>query len=78
MLDNDGYTVINPVCIDCLTNTVDYDTLCRLDMALLRECDAIFLLKDWYKSNGAREEFVEARNNGIKVIFEGEYKNGII
>lgn len=48
-----------------------YILLC--DMAALSTADAIYMLKDWTKSFGARAEREFALANGIEVIYEEEF-----
>ena len=38
----------------------------------LEDCDAIYLLKGWTKSNGANEEFIRARELGLEIFYERE------
>ena len=44
----------------------------RKDIAGLMECDAIFLLKDWEESRGARLEYHIAQQLEIKIFREVE------
>lgn len=61
-----GYTVINPV------KNLGFTYKEYIDMGLneLMRCDAIFLLKDWEKSNGANLEYLYATTTGMTVIFQ--------
>lgn len=43
------------------------------DIALLLECDAIYLLKDWGDSKGARIEANIARECGLDIIHQPEF-----
>ena len=44
----------------------------RKDIAGLMECDAIFLLKDWEESKGARLEYYIAQQLEMKIFREVE------
>lgn len=39
-------------------------------LEILRRCDAIYLLKRWQESEGAKAELAEAQRLGLEVIFE--------
>lgn len=41
------------------------------DLAAVRSCDAIYLLKGWESSRGAKKEFAEALKYGLRVMQEG-------
>ncbi len=41
------------------------------DLAAVRSCDAIYLLKGWESSRGAKKELAEALSQGLQVIQEG-------
>ena len=45
------------------------------DLMTLATMDAIYMLKDWEDSFGARTELMFAMTNGLHVIFEDEYIN---
>jgi hypothetical protein len=42
----------------------------RVDIPALLECDSIFMLRGWWRSRGARLEWVIARGLGMKVRYE--------
>lgn len=42
----------------------------RRDIALLLECDCIYMLQGWELSKGAKLELDVASSCGIKVLFE--------
>ena len=44
------------------------------DLAAVRSCDAIYLLRGWENSRGAKKELAEALKHGLKVMLEGEEK----
>lgn len=41
------------------------------DLAAVRSCDAIYLLRGWENSRGAKMELAEALKHGLKVMLEG-------
>ena len=41
------------------------------DLAAVRSCDAIYLLRGWESSRGAKKELAEALAHGLKVMQEG-------
>ena len=41
------------------------------DLAAVRSCDAIYLLKGWKTSRGARRELAEALKYGLEIFEEG-------
>ena len=43
------------------------------DVALLLECDAIYLLKDWGDSRGSRIEANIAEECGLQIVHQPEY-----
>ena len=42
------------------------------DLEILRRCDAIYMLKKWELSTGAKDELKLARKLKLEVLFEGE------
>lgn len=63
-------------------NIGNYDAHCRklmlaqsvmaADLAAVRSCDAIYLLRGWEKSRGVKKELTEAGMCGLKVFLERE------
>ena len=41
------------------------------ELAAVRSCDAIYLLKGWEESRGAKKELAEALTHGLTVMQEG-------
>ena len=41
------------------------------DLAAIRSCDAIYLLRGWESSRGAKKELAEALAHGLQVMQEG-------
>lgn len=66
-LKADGYIPMNPASL--LPQSVfSYDSYIRMSMAMLRECDAIYLLPGWEKSQGACKEYRYALENQMVVV----------
>ena len=42
------------------------------DLAAVRSCDAIYLLRGWETSRGAKKELAEALAHGLQVMQEGD------
>ena len=42
------------------------------DLEMVRRCDAIFLLRAWEQSAGARTELAAAKECGLKIFYEHE------
>ena len=66
-----GYVVFNPAVLPDGFECSDY---MALDLLILSRCDAIFLLRDWKKSSGARLEYEEAKRLGLQVLTEDDLK----
>ncbi len=67
----DGWAVICPH-----KNTAHFGGLCpddtwlKGDIEMLKRCDAIYMLKNWDKSEGALLELATAKNEGIEILYE--------
>lgn len=66
-----GYTVFNPV---VLPDGFEYEDYMTFDLQILSKCDAIFLLRDWKNSSGAKREYEEALKLGLKILSEDDLK----
>lgn len=74
-LEAQGYEAINP----WLLADAKMDAGCKewgdfimFDLAVLKTCDAIYMLPNWTDSLGANIEINYAKGNGIKIIYEQE------
>ena len=71
-----GHTPVNPHDIkperDTRWTDAEYYEVCmRADLAVLKECDAILMLRGWKESRGATREYAQAVEDGLHVIAEG-------
>ena len=75
-----GYTsIVNPIRVwacrwPWLYRIVGYRLTLWYDLQLLKRCDAIYLLRDWEKSTGARREYNVAWKNGLEIYKQDDEK----
>ena len=69
LLCSKGYDVVNPASVEGPDWT--WEQFMQYDLALLRECDGIYMLPGWTNSRGARIEKRYAKRKGIPVLNEG-------
>jgi hypothetical protein len=72
-----GYAVVNPATTgrearipEGLTEDELYSFYLKITLRAMLECDTIYLLEDWYKSNGANFEYATAIKLKYKVMFQ--------
>lgn len=65
-----GHEVVNPAEID--GEGMTREELLELDLWMLEECNAIYMLKGWQQSCGANREYGFALAEGMDVMFETE------
>ena len=66
-----GYVVFNPA---VLPDGFEYEDYMDLDLLILSRCDAIFLMRDWRNSPGAKREYEEAKRLGLRILIEADLK----
>lgn len=66
-----GYVVFNPA---VLPDGFEYEDYMSLDLFILSRCDAIYLLRDWKNSPGAKRELEEAKRLGLQILDEDSIK----
>ncbi len=69
-----GHEPVNPCDLNKILNpaTTTYSDYMAVDLALLSVCDAIYMLKGWENSRGAKAENLTAQaNDEIKILYEG-------
>ena len=68
----DGWCVVCPHLNSAFMETGEDDAklFLRGGIELLRRCDAIYLLNNWERSEGARREYEEAKRLGLRILIE--------
>ena len=64
-----GYETVNPMKLPHLHDKT-WESYMKEDLKELLSCDAIYMLKDWYKSKGATIEWEIAKQLGMEVIYQ--------
>lgn len=67
-----GYKPVNPF-DNGLPDDAHWRRHMRADIALLLECDRIYMLAGWELSKGAKLELDVASSCGIEVLFENQF-----
>lgn len=65
----EGYIPVNPAVME-YNKGLDYEDYMHVAIAMLDVCDAIYMLKDWGDSPGARRELRYAIETGKKIMWE--------
>lgn len=65
-----GYGIVNPLTIERWKPNLKWVEYMDLCVPELMRCDAIYMLKDWGSSRGARIEYAIAKEMGLKIIYE--------
>ena len=65
----EGYETVNPSNVN-LGENATWEEYMRHDIKLLCDCDAVFMMKGWQRSKGARVENYIAKKLGLLVINE--------
>lgn len=66
-----GYIPVNPLLNGLPDNALE-NGFARVGLAMLLECDYIYMLNDWQMSEIARLELCVAQVTGISILFENE------
>lgn len=64
-----GFETVNPMEVN-LGENASWEAYMRADIKLLCDCDAIFMLKDWRDSRGAKLERLIAKNLGLIIMYQ--------
>ena len=77
-LMKDGWRVVNPARFNAVFNVYNegiegkiLNAVCESERAAIPHLDAIYLLKGWEKSKGAKRELLVALQHNLEVIVEG-------
>jgi hypothetical protein len=67
-----GYAVICPhLNTHDFDDEVSYEDVLAGDLEIVRRCDVIVMLPDWENSNGAKQEYEEAKRWRLRVEYYG-------
>lgn len=69
MLADEGYNVYNPADFG-IVEGAEWGDYIRATVAMLMQCESIYMLKDWNKSSGAKLELQLAQTLKMRVIFQ--------
>lgn len=72
-LELKGYEVVNPITISPYSPEKQWHDYMLEDIKELFNCEAIYMLKDWGISRGARIEYNIAQEMKLRIHFEGEF-----
>ena len=73
-----GCEVVNPARIGAmLPKSFTHGEFMDIDYVLIQKCDAIYMLKGWNTSSGAKNELNYAREHGLKTLFQIRKKERI-
>ena len=70
LLQAKGYDVVNPMKLKHDHNN-SWQNYMKVDIKALCDCDAIYMLNNWYYSRGASLEFYIATQLGLNIIDDG-------
>lgn len=71
-LTNLGHDVVNPLEVCPFDESKTWIDYMKEDISELLSCEAIYMLKDWGQSKGARIEYAIAKELGLTIYFEGD------
>lgn len=70
-LKEEGYTVVNPAAVNAqLPENTAYEEYMQMAFLMLDMCDAIYMMKGWEQSSGAKREYEYARAKRKTVMYE--------
>lgn len=71
MIESRGHSVINPALVNSnLPKDTKYSEYVAMSFVMLDMCEAIYLLNDFEKSNGALLEIDRAKSKGLLILTE--------
>ena len=66
-----NYIVVNPAKVNAqLPIETTWKEYMQMSMTMLKMCDAIYMLKGWKDSKGAKLEYEFAKSKNYKIFFE--------
>ena len=66
-----GYSVVNPAKVNAqLPSDTDYDDYMKMSLCMLSMCEAIYLLRGFEESRGAKRELEFAKSEDMEIIYE--------
>lgn len=70
-LSEQGYSVVNPAKVNAqLPSDTDYEDYMKMSFCMLSMCDAIYLLRGFEKSRGAKRELEFAKSEDMEIMYE--------
>lgn len=69
-----GYETVNPMKLPH-QHDKSWASYMRECLLALKECDEIYMIKNWNNSKGAKVELLTAIKNKLKIRFSGDFKN---
>lgn len=70
-LTEQGYSVVNPAKVNAqLPKDTDYEDYMRMSFCMLSMCEAIYLLRGFEKSCGAKRELEFAKSEDMEIMYE--------
>lgn len=64
------YDLVIPLFLDGIHFGIEHHKAIEICLEALKECDVIYMMKDWKESKGAKMEHDFAIENGIEIIYE--------
>ena len=70
-LTEQGYSVVNPAKVNAqLPSDTDYEDYMKMSFCMLSMCEAIYLLRGFEKSRGAKRELEFAKSYDMEIMHE--------
>ena len=70
-LTEQGYSVVNPAKVNAqLPSDTDYDDYMKMSLCMLSMCEAIYMLRGFEKSRGAKRELEFANSEDMEIMYE--------
>lgn len=70
-LTDQGYSVVNPAKVNAqLPSDTDYEDYMKMSSCMLSMCKAIYLLRGFEKSCGAKRELEFAKSEDMEILYE--------